>query len=136
MGKPASIEGVDRDTALDEAARRSISTRLGEVRRFEGLLVGALDPDDVHDIRVASRRLRAALELFERNKQLRDAERAVGALGDALGEVRELHVQLAWLRDAHKDAADKDKAGILALLTERESKLPRRIERLRAMLAN
>src|SRR5205809_800092 len=79
MGKPAPIEGLDRDTALDEAARRSIKTRLAEVRRFEERLVGgAIDPDDVHDMRVASRRLRAALELFERKRQLREAERAVG----------------------------------------------------------
>src|SRR5437773_1675603 len=106
MGKPAPIEGVDRDTALDEAARRSIATRLGEVRRFEErLLAGAADPEDVHDMRVATRRLRAALALFERKRQLRDAEHAVQALGEALGEVRELHVQLDWLRGALDGAA-------------------------------
>src|SRR5882724_10462925 len=121
MGKPAPIEGVDRDTALDEAARRSIATRLGEVRRYEERLAGAVDPEDLHDMRVATRRLRAALELFDRKRQLRDGERAVRGLGEALGEVRELHVQLDWLRGAAAGAADKEKPGIAALLGEREA---------------
>jgi CHAD domain-containing protein len=134
MAKPAPIEGVDRDTALDEAARRFIAARLGDVRKFDERLVGAVDADDVHDMRVATRRLRAALELFDRKGQLQDAECAVKELGDALGEVRELHVQLAWLRGAGNGAAEKEKPGVAALLAEREAKLPRRIERLRAAL--
>ena len=95
MSKPAPIEGLDSNTALEDAARASIAARLADVRRFEEKLTGAVEPDDVHDMRVASRRLRAALALFDRKRQLRDAYDAATALGDALGEVRELHVQLA-----------------------------------------
>ena len=69
MGKPAPIEGVDRDTALDEAGRRSITTRLGEVMRYQERLVGAVDPDEVHDLRVATRRLRAALTANGKDNQ-------------------------------------------------------------------
>jgi CHAD domain-containing protein len=134
MGKPAPIEGLDHDTPLDEAARRSIAARLADVRKYEEPLGGAADPDDVHDMRVASRRMRAALVLFDRKGQLEKAHDAVEALGDALGEVRELHVQVGWLREALGDAAEKDKPGVQALLTEREAKLPRRLERLRAGL--
>ena len=50
-------------------------------------------------MRVASRRLRASLALFDCKSQLCAAYRTVTSLGDALGEVRELHVQLAWLRE-------------------------------------
>ncbi|MDB4967676.1 MAG: Adenylate cyclase [Myxococcales bacterium] len=135
MGKPAPIEGVDRDTALDEAARRCIAARLADVRTFEERLTGAADADDVHDMRVASRRLRAALALFDRKRQLREAEKAVRALGEALGEVRELHVQLEWLRGAGAAAAEKERHGIAMLLAERELRLPRRVERLEAAVA-
>jgi CHAD domain-containing protein len=134
MSKPAPIEGVDRETTVDEAARRSITTRLGEVRAFEGRINGVAEADDVHDMRVASRRLRAALELFDRKRQFRRAEKSVRALGDALGEVREIHVQLAWLRESSKQLAEKDRAGLETLRAEREAKLPRRIERLQAAL--
>lgn len=134
MGKPAAIEGLDASSTLDEAARRSIETRLGEMRKFEEKLTGAADPEDVHDMRVASRRLRAALELFDGKGQLRRAHDAVEALGDTLGEVRELHVQLAWLRDELAAASERDKVGLQTLLGEREAKLPKRIERLHAAI--
>ena len=134
MTKPQAIEGLDPTSTLEEAARRSIETRLGEVRRYEQKLAGAVEPDEVHDMRVASRRLRAALELFDRKRQLADAHDAVEALGNALGEVRELHVQLAWLERELAAATERDKIGLQALYAERQAKLPRRIERLHAAL--
>jgi CHAD domain-containing protein len=140
MTKPAPIEGLDSTSPLDEAACRSIEARLGDVRKYEEKLTTAVEPDDVHDMRVASRRLRAALELFDRKsrrkRQLRPAHDAVEKLGDALGELRELHVQLAWLRGEVAAASERDKVGLQALLGEREAKLPKRIERLHAALGS
>src|SRR5262249_25684739 len=95
-----------------------------------------VDDDDVHDMRVASRRLRAALQLFDRKKQLRHANDATRALGDALGEVRELQVQLVWLRDTLAKASEEDRPGVLSLLGERGAQLPQRIARLQAALIN
>ncbi len=134
MSKPAPIEGLDSSSTLEDAARASISARLGDVRRFEEKLTGAVEPADVHDMRVASRRLRAALALFERKGQLGAAYKAASSLGDALGEVRELHVQLAWLKEELAAASERDKVGLQALLDEREQKLPKRIEKLKAAL--
>src|SRR5262245_32089274 len=136
MSKPAPIEGLNADVPLIDAAKKSIAVRLVDVRKFEERLggSGAVDADDVHDMRVASRRLRAALELFDRKKQLRAAENGVRTLGDSLGEVRELHVQLGWLADAQKDASDKERGGIAALREQRAAKLDKRIARLRAAL--
>jgi CHAD domain-containing protein len=134
MGKPAPIEGLDANSTFEDAARRSIETRLKEVRAFEEKLTGAVDADDVHDMRVASRRLRAALTLFDRKRQLRAAHDSVEELGNALGEVRELHVQLAWLTDELAAATERDKVGLQALLAERQAKLPKRVEKLHAAL--
>ena len=134
MSKPAPIEGLDSTTPLEDAARRSIESRLGDMRRYEEKLTGVPHPDDVHDMRVASRRLRAALALFDQKRQLRGAYDAVSALGDALGEVRELHVQLAWLREVLSAASERDKVGLQALLEEREAKLPKRVDKLKAAL--
>ena len=134
MSKPAAIEGLDSNSTLEDAARASIGSRLADVRRFEEKLTGAIEPDDVHDMRVASRRLRAALALFDRKRQLCPAYKAVTAIGDALGEVRELHVQLAWLRDEIGAASERDKVGLQTLLDEREQKLPKRLEKLKAAL--
>lgn len=136
MSKPAPIEGLDPNTTLEDAARASISARLSDVRRFEEKLTGALEPNDVHDMRVASRRLRAALALFDQKSQLCAAYRTVTSLGDALGEVRELHVQLAWLREELAAASERDKVGLQALLEEREGKLPKKVEKLKAALGS
>ena len=134
MSKPQPIEGLDPSSTMEEAARRSIEARLNDLRKYEEKLTEAADPDDVHDMRVASRRLRAALELFDRKGQLRGAHDAVEKLGDALGQLRELHVQLGWLRDELAAASERDKVGLQALLGEREAKLPKRVERMKIAL--
>lgn len=69
-------------------------TRLGE------------DPEQVHDMRVAARRLRAALKIFlpilpPEFAFLRDELQWVGR---ALGEVRDLDVQLEWLLELQEEA--------------------------------
>jgi CHAD domain-containing protein len=135
MAKPAPIEGLDSDTPLAEAARKYVAARLGDVRQYEERLRGAPDPDDVHDMRVASRRLRAALQLFERKRQLNQAHDVVKRLGGALGEVRELQVQLRWLDEAADRAREADRAGIVALRQARERKLTPRIDALHDALA-
>jgi CHAD domain-containing protein len=81
------------------------------------------DPEELHDMRVAARRLRAAMRLFAaalpaRVPRLRQELRWVAA---ALGEVRDLDVQIeqirAWIGEA--DPADRDALQTLAVLIER-----------------
>ena len=58
------------------------------------------DIERVHDMRVATRRLRAVLEIYEPcfpGKALRDVLADVKALADALGERRDPDVHLAQL---------------------------------------
>lgn len=71
-------------------------TRLGE------------DPEDLHDMRVATRRLRAALDVFADLLPVRahNARGELGWLGDVLGAIRDLDVQLerheADVADVHE----------------------------------
>jgi CHAD domain-containing protein len=78
MGKPRLL--LDQVTALE---------------RYEGVIP---EKAAVHEMRVAVRRLRAALRLLG----LRKLDPKVKALQDALGEVRDLQLQIDWLhgRDA------------------------------------
>ena len=69
---------------------RILAARLRDLERAEA---GLPAPDPVHDMRVAARRLRASLRLL----RLRQLEREVKKLQDALGEVRDLQLQIAWL---------------------------------------
>ena len=98
MAKPTEVGGLTATTPLRDAGLSLVLARLFDVRRRELALFGALGMDDVHDLRVATRRLRAALRLFGK-RQLRATDGEVERLQDALGEVRDLHVQQRWLAD-------------------------------------
>lgn len=72
----------------------------------DGALSGD-DPDAVHDMRVASRRLRTAIDLFGDhlpNKRVKQATKHLRATTRALGGPRELDVQLGMLRTLRKRA--------------------------------
>src|SRR4051794_41870542 len=71
-------------------------------------------------MRVASRRLRAALEIFEPcfpRKRYRKALRRVKALGDALGERRDLDVQIELLEGLTREVGRDDRKALAALIS-------------------
>jgi CHAD domain-containing protein len=73
------------------------------------------DPEAVHDMRVAMRRLRSALRVFGDcypRKALRRLSKRTRRLGRRLGTVRDADVQLAVLRTALASAADAERDGI------------------------
>lgn len=90
-------------------------------------------PDEVealHDMRVGSRRLRAALALFAGvfpKSEFRDLDKAAGAITDALGAVRDLDVQLDSLRALQASVPPNEAYGISRLI-ERQTE-QRDIER-------
>ena len=100
MAKARDIPGLAPDLPYAEAAARTVELRAEEL--FDHA-EGVLDTDDierVHDMRVATRRLRAVLEIYEpcfSRKELRGVLRDVKALADALGERRDPDVELAAL---------------------------------------
>lgn len=84
-----------------DAATRTIQTQY-EIIVAMAPSVRALDPDGIHDMRVASRRLRMALDVYrpylpkKARKALRNAVKRITRL---LGNRRELDVMVAMLRE-------------------------------------
>src|SRR5579875_1568576 len=112
---------VPAGATLGDLAFSVVRRQLREVLAHEpGTRLGE-DPEQLHDMRVATRRLRAALELFSgalpaRAAALRDE---LAWIARQLGAVRDLDVQLEELRElagatAHPDAAPL--AHLVALL--------------------
>lgn len=99
MARPRKV-GLDCEAPFDLAAARVVGVRSEEVFAHAS---GVLDLDDVervHDMRVATRRLRAALEVFEAcfpRKRHRKALKRVKRLADALGRRRDLDVEIELL---------------------------------------
>jgi len=90
--------------------------------------------DGVHDMRVATRRLRAALQLFQEVGGLGKLERRVKRLQDALGEVRDLHVQRDWMAEAAKGEKPQRRKVLEGLRTQREPLLRQKEQHLRGEL--
>ncbi len=119
----ASARKVEIDCAgsFADAAAPAVGVRAEEVfERATGLL-DTNDVEQVHDMRVATRRLRAALEVlapaFPR-KRHRKALKRVKELADALGERRDLDVEIALLEGLAPEVAETDKAALEALVGE------------------
>lgn len=119
MAKASAIPGLDEEIPYALAAARIVSVRAREL--FEQS-TGVLDTEDierVHDMRVASRRLRAALEVFEpcfSREPFEDALRDVKDLADALGERRDRDVTIAALTDVQAGMGAAERAGIASLI--------------------
>src|SRR5215208_6702108 len=99
MAKAAAVE-LAPDTTFAEAAARTVAVRAGELWEHSDGVLDTSDIERVHDMRVATRRLRAVLEIFAAcfpPKQHRKVLRDVKALADALGARRDPDVQLELL---------------------------------------
>ena len=119
MARPRDVPGFDCEEAFSLAAARVVEVRAGEV--FEHA-AGVLDVEDIeplHDMRVASRRLRAALEVFRPcfpHKRYKLALKRVKALADALGERRDRDVSIAFLVRFLEEASAEDRVRLEVLL--------------------
>ncbi|HEY5814953.1 MAG TPA: CHAD domain-containing protein [Solirubrobacterales bacterium] len=119
MARAREVPGLDCEEPFGRAAARVVEVRAAEVFEHSA---GALDLDDVeplHDMRVATRRLRAAIEVFAPcfpRKRRRKALRRVKALADALGERRDRDVSIEALERFAESAPESDREAIASLI--------------------
>ena len=120
MAKAADIE-LTPELPFAEAAARVVEVRAGELFAATD---GVLDTDDierVHAMRVASRRLRAVLEIFAPcfpPAEHRAVLAEVKALADALGARRDPDVQLIAVAKMEQGLPEEDRAGFEAFADE------------------
>ncbi len=116
-----------RARRLELDCRDSFATAAAAVLRVRSEEVfeqaaGVLDlarPERVHDMRVATRRLRAAIEVFEvcfPRRAVRAALRDVKALADGLGERRDRDVEIELLEQFVADLGAQDRGRVGALI--------------------
>ena len=119
MAKARRVQ-IDPDAPFQAAAAETIRVRGPELLEFrEGTLDGT-DIEQLHSMRVASRRLRAALEVYEGcfpKKPHRRLLRLVKESADALSEARDLDVQIDYLTGYRAQVPVADRAGIDSLIT-------------------
>ena len=121
MAKARDIPQLRPDLPFREAASLAVGTRAGEVWGHEHRVLDTGDIEGVHDMRVATRRLRAVMEIFEPcfpKKRHRKALKEVKRLADVLGERRDPDVMIDRLRALEAELAEEDKPGIESFIAE------------------
>jgi CHAD domain-containing protein len=134
MAKPTPVRGLDAASPMPQAARAFLGSRVADVQRHLGKLGPDLGADEVHDARVATRRLRAALTLFGKRKRVRKADKVISALQDALGEVRDLQVQLDAFAALGEKADPLERTALRHVRQHLQGRLPDRTDALRAAI--
>ena len=116
---PASTVELDPAEPLRVAARRVAAARAADLAGIAPDAVGASDPEALHDVRVAVRRLTSALDVFAdglEDAHRRRARRMLKRDAEPLGRARDLDVQIALVRRFLKTARTGEQAGIAHVL--------------------
>jgi CHAD domain-containing protein len=124
MAKARPVPGIGEDDAFASVAARVVELRTEELAENAGGVLDTSDIERVHDMRVATRRLRAALEVFEPcfpRKRFKATLRDVKALADALGERRDRDVTLEALDRFAAGVGAADVPGVRSLATSLRS---------------
>jgi len=92
--------GIKADDSLGAAGRKVLRMHLARMLQFEAGTRSGKDPEDLHKMRVATRRMRAAWRVFDgayRPKVQRRYVKELRSIARVLGEVRDIDVLLADL---------------------------------------
>ena len=121
MAKAKPIPDLSADDSYADAAAKTVEIRSAELIENAENVLDTGDIERVHDMRVATRRLRAALEIFGPcfpTKAYGQALDEVKRLADALGERRDRDVAIASLRAFNDQMATPDRRGVDSLIEE------------------
>jgi CHAD domain-containing protein len=137
VAKALPIPGLTADTSFAAAAVATVRVRAEELLAHADGVLDVEQIERVHDMRVASRRLRAALEVYAPcfpKREYRRVLRDVKALADALGARRDPDVQLEGLQRFAAALPDADQRGVLRFMATARADQDRGNERLAAAL--
>jgi CHAD domain-containing protein len=123
MAKAKQITGIDCNAPALEAIGPVLVTRLQEMCSGRERALKWSDPEGVHDMRVASRRLRGALSDFAPylgKRGLTNAGRQIKSVAHALGEVRDQDVAIMGLQKLAAAAPEQAKATLGEFIQARD----------------
>jgi CHAD domain-containing protein len=122
--------GLEPDQSFRSAMRDLIAARWGVLWRTVPAALAGDDIEGVHDVRVASRRLRAAMDVAADAfppSWYRPLHREAKGITGALGEVRDRDVMLAFLTEERERVPAGERPGLDRLIAriEREQAVAR-----------
>jgi hypothetical protein len=101
MAKPRPVRGIDPKGTLAANARRILAVRIEEVYSYESAIGDPANVTELHDMRIACKRLRYLLEIFDVafKEDLEPYVDVVKDLQDVLGDIHDCDVQVPMLRE-------------------------------------
>lgn len=118
MAKPPEVPDIDADTPYKVAIGRLIEARFDEMMSHLDGTISGKDPEDLHQMRVGSRRLRAAMDVAVDcfPPRFRYFHSTIKELTDVLGGVRDYDVLRETLTAYRDSRPEAERATINAML--------------------
>lgn len=123
-----SQPGILPEDAMSEAGRKILHFHFLEMVKHEAGTLRGEDIEELHDMRVATRRMRAALDIFAtffRNKTIQPILQTLKTTGRTLGEVRDLDVSLEKANAFLERLPIEQRSGLNPLLDHLRARLDR-----------
>lgn len=123
MAKAKRIKGINCDDPAPVGIQQVLVTRFEEMDGFGKAALDWSDPEGVHSMRVASRRLRSAMRDFMpyvRERALTSVLKETKTIAAALGQVRDHDVAIIALEKIEKEAPEEVSATLKQLIDQRK----------------
>jgi CHAD domain-containing protein len=106
---------VKQNLTLGEHVHTIIQSQYQQIIKYEKKALADQDPEDLHRMRVATRRLRTALQVFRETVVLPKSasEKRLSVLAKVLGKLRDLDVQIADLESNYRPQLDSSEQDIV-----------------------
>jgi CHAD domain-containing protein len=137
MAPARPIKDLSCEESFRTAAGKILWSRFEEMMSSRDVALAGEDIEGVHDMRVGSRRLRAALEQFQDvfpKRRFRPMLRSVKILADALGEVRDLDVLIDRLQSDMKGRPRAQRVVLSDMISDMEAAREQARQRLHHVL--
>jgi CHAD domain-containing protein len=137
MAKAKRIKGINCKSVASAGIKLVLLTRFEELCSFQTMALDWTDPEGVHSMRVASRRLRSALRDFMpylRKRPLAHVLKQLRSIADALGEVRDQDVAIESLEAMVSKAPAQFSSGLKQFIETRKQVREQVRDELKAIL--
>ena len=137
MAKAKRVKGIDCNEPASAGIKLVLETRFEEMYGFRQAALDWSDPEGVHSMRVASRRLRSAMRDFMpylRQRGLTSVQKQTKSIAAALGEVRDQDVAIIALEKIEKQAPAEATSALKQLIDDRKELRNESREKLNAIL--
>lgn len=135
MAKAKEIEGLDCAAPALQEIKRTLLVRLEEIMATRSAALDFSDIEGVHDMRVATRRLRGLLRDFKPFLAKNISSKKLKALADALGAVRDADVHIAALEKLEAQESEEIVVGIAEIIDARRTQRTLAREQLQRVIA-